>query len=241
MRLIDIQLKNYLMLCFIFYCFSNVFGQLPSNEEVLSLAITQKKASDSKDALPFVPAPGKKPKLYQGHYTSVYNTECLAICHFLQGRDFIQVALLLYKTKEGFWKNACWYYDNLYRVKVKDFNKDSVLEIILETKLNAGNRAYGSYKVISLLNQVQNVWYENNTVLGYETELLKKAIKGKQVSIDVKVSIIDSIPHLPCIIKERTTIGKFNQYTDSTGVKIDYENTYMEYVFRPNKYIPKID
>jgi hypothetical protein len=235
-----IQLQFYCLLL-LFACFnSNLLAQLPSNEEVMSLAITQKKATDSKDALPFTPAPGKKPTLFPGHYTSKYNTECLALCQFLQGRDFVQVALLLYKTKEGYWKNACWYYEPAYRVKVKDFNKDSVLEIILETRLNAGNRAYGSYKVISFLNQNSSVWYENNTVLGQDATLLRNCVKGKEVTKDVKVTIVDTISSMPCILKERTTIGKFNHFSDSTGAHFDYETSTKEYFFKEMKYIPAV-
>ncbi len=233
--------RHYYLLLLIFVINSTyVMAQLPSNEEVMALAITQKKATDSKDALPFTPAPGRRVKLYAGHFTSLYNTECLAVCSFLQGRDIIQTVLLLFKTQEGYWRNGCWYYENIYRVNVKDVNKDSVLEIILETKLNAGNRAFGNYKLISLLNLNQQVWYENHTVLGYDAVSLKNSVKGKEVSKDVKVTFIDSVAKAPCIIKERTTLGKFNHYSDSSGVNLEYSTSTIEYYFKEFKYIPKL-
>jgi hypothetical protein len=162
------------------------------------------------------------------------------VCSLLQGREVVQVVLLLYKNKEGYWKNGCWYYDNIYRLKVKDFNKDSILELILETKLNAGNRAYGNYKIISLINQNTNIWYENNSILGYEPTLLKNALKGKEITKDIKITFNDTLNSSPSIIKERIIIGKFNSYSDSTGVKLDFETKFQEYKFVENKYYPKL-
>lgn len=227
-----------LFLCLIQFLFTK--AQTPSIEEAISLVITQKKASDDKDAYPFTIATGTKPKLFPGHYTSKYNKECIVLCSLLQGREYIQVVLLLYQNKEGYWVNGCWYYDNVYRVKVKDFNRDDILELILETKINAGSKSYGNYKVISLLNQNTQVWYENNTVLGFDKNALKTTPQGKEITKDVKVSLVDSIPSQPIVIKERTTIGKFNNYTDSAGVKLIYETTYNEYKFAEFKYIPKV-
>ena len=55
--------RHYYLLLLIFVINSTyVMAQLPSNEEVMALAITQKKATDSKDALPFTPAPGRRVK-----------------------------------------------------------------------------------------------------------------------------------------------------------------------------------
>jgi hypothetical protein len=220
---------------------SNVLAQTPSLDEAISLVITQKKASDLKNALPFTIAPGSKPKFYPGHYTSIYNRECIVLCSLLQGRDITQIVLLLFKNKDGFWINGCWYYDNIYRLKVKDFNKDSILELILETKINSGNRAYGNYKVISLLNQKTSIWYENNTVLGIDQSAVKNAFKGNEITKDIKVTFVDSILNRPCVIKERTILGKFNSYNDSTGVKLDFTTNYQEYKFVENKYIPKLE
>ena len=220
---------------------SNVIAQTPSLDEAISLVITQKKASDLKNALPFTIAPGSKPKFYPGHYTSIYNRECIVVCSLLQGRDITQIVLLLFKNKDGFWINGCWYYDNIYRLKVKDFNKDSILELILETKINTGNRAYGNYKVISLLNQKTSIWYENNTVLGIDQSAVKNAFKGNEITKDIKVTFVDSILNRPCVIKERTILGKFNSYNDSTGVKLDFTTNYQEYKFVENKYIPKLE
>jgi hypothetical protein len=220
---------------------SNVLAQTPSLDEAISLVITQKKASDLKNALPFTIAPGSKPKFYPGHYTSIYNRECIVLCSLLQGRDITQIVLLLFKNKDGFWINGCWYYDNIYRLKVKDFNKDSILELILETKINTGNRAYGNYKVISLLNQKTSIWYENNTVLGIDQSAVKNAFKGNEITKDIKVTFVDSILNRPCVIKERTILGKFNSYNDSTGVKLDFTTNYQEYKFVENKYIPKLE
>jgi hypothetical protein len=220
---------------------SNVLAQTPSLDEAISLVITQKKASDLKNALPFTIAPGSKPKFYPGHYTSIYNRECIVVCSLLQGRDITQIVLLLFKNKDGFWINGCWYYDNIYRLKVKDFNKDSILELILETKINTGNRAYGNYKVISLLNQKTSIWYENNTVLGIDQSAVKNAFKGNEITKDIKVTFVDSILNRPCVIKERTILGKFNSYNDSTGVKLDFTTNYQEYKFVENKYIPKLE
>jgi hypothetical protein len=220
---------------------SNVIAQTPSLDEAISLVITQKKASDLKNALPFTIAPGSKPKFYPGHYTSIYNRECIVVCSLLQGRDITQIVLLLFKNKDGFWINGCWYYDNIYRLKVKDFNKDSILELILETKINSGNRAYGNYKVISLLNQKTSIWYENNTVLGIDQSAVKNAFKGNEITKDIKVTFVDSILNRPCVIKERTILGKFNSYNDSTGVKLDFTTNYQEYKFVENKYIPKLE
>jgi hypothetical protein len=220
---------------------SNVLAQTPSLDEAISLVITQKKASDLKNALPFTIAPGSKPKFYPGHYTSIYNRECIVVCSLLQGRDITQIVLLLFKNKDGFWINGCWYYDNIYRLKVKDFNKDSILELILETKINSGNRAYGNYKVISLLNQKTSIWYENNTVLGIDQSAVKNAFKGNEITKDIKVTFVDSILNRPCVIKERTILGKFNSYNDSTGVKLDFTTNYQEYKFVENKYIPKLE
>ena len=42
--------------------------------------------------------PPTKPKLYHGHYTSYFNNECIVVCSLLQGRDIIQVVLLLFKV-----------------------------------------------------------------------------------------------------------------------------------------------
>jgi hypothetical protein len=228
-------------LLFIFFDKEFSYAQVPSNDEAIALVITQKKASDSKNAPPFTLAPGSKPKFYPGHYTSYFNSECIVVCSLLQGRDIVQVVLLLFKNKEGFWINGCWYYDNIYRVKAKDFNKDSILELIVETKINAGNRAYGNYKVISLLNQNTTIWYENNTVLGIDQSALKNAPKGKEITKDIKVTFIDTIINMPCIIKERTILGKFNSDNDSTGVKLDFITNYQEYKFVENKYIPKLE
>lgn len=216
-------------------------AQKPSNEEAIALVITQKKASDSKDAPPFTVAPGSRLKLFPGHYTSFYNQECIVVCPLLQGRDIVQVVLLLFKNKDGFWVNGCWYYDNIYRLKVKDFNKDSILELILETKISSGNKTYGNYKVVSLLNQNTTYWYENNTVLGIENSLAKNTPKGKEVTRDVKVSLIDTIPNMPVLIKERTILGIFDQYSDSTGVKLKYETNYRMYKLIEDKYIIKIE
>lgn len=229
------------ILLFILTFQSSVLAQTPSLDEAISLVITQKKASDLKNALPFTIAPGSKPKFYPGHYTSIYNRECIVVCSLLQGRDITQIVLLLFKNKDGFWINGCWYYDNIYRLKVKDFNKDSILELILETKINSGNRAYGNYKVISLLNQKTSIWYENNTVLGIDQSAVKNAFKGNEITKDIKVTFVDSILNRPCVIKERTILGKFNSYNDSTGVKLDFTTNYQEYKFVENKYIPKLE
>lgn len=229
------------MLLFILTFQVNALAQTPGIDEAISLVITQKKASDSKDAPPFTIAPGSKPKFYPGHYTSYFNNECIVVCSLLQGRDIIQVVLLLFKNKDGFWINGCWYYDNIYRLKVKDFNKDSILELILETKISSGNRSYGNYKVISLLNQNTTIWYENSTVLGIDQSTLKKAPKGKEITKDIKVTFIDTIISRPCIINERTILGIFNSYNDSTGVKLDFNTNYQEYKFVENKYIPKLE
>jgi hypothetical protein len=237
-------MKQYIfifLLLFLFIIQTKSIAQLPSNNEVIALMITQKKASDLKNALPFTSAPGSTPKLYPGNYTSLYNHECLAVCSFLQGRDIIQVVLLLYKNKEGFWMNGCWYYDNIYRLKVKDFNKDDILELILETRLSAGNRTFGNYKVISLLNQNTTIWYENNTILGIDQGAVKNSQQGKEISRDIKVTLIDTIQNKPCVIKERTILGKFNSYTVSEGVKLDFETNYQEYRFAEHKYVPIID
>jgi hypothetical protein len=102
------------ILLFILVFQSNVLAQTPSLDEAISLVITQKKASDLKNALPFTIAPGSKPKFYPGHYTSIYNRECIVVCSLLQGRDITQIVLLLFKNKDGFWINGCWYYDNIY-------------------------------------------------------------------------------------------------------------------------------
>jgi hypothetical protein len=229
------------ILLFILIFQSSVLAQTPSLDEAISLVITQKKASDLKNALPFTIAPGSKPKFYPGHYTSIFNRECIVVCSLLQGRDITQIVLLLFKNKDGFWINGCWYYDNIYRLKVKDFNKDSILELILETKINSGNRAYGNYKVISLLNQKTSIWYENNTVLGIDQSAVKNAFKGNEITKDIKVTFVDSILNRPCVIKERTILGKFNSYNDSTGVKLDFTTNYQEYKFVENKYIPKLE
>lgn len=218
-----------------------VNAQVPGEEEAIGLVITQKKASDSKDAFPFTLAPGSKPKLLPGHYTNHFNNECLVICSFLQGREFVQVVLLLYQSNDGHWKNGCWYYDNIYRLKVKDLNKDAILELILETKINSGNRVYGNYKIISLLNQNTTIWYENSSILGVDQNSIRNTPKGKEITKDVKVTLIDSIQNLPVIIKERTTIARFNNYTDSAGVKFDYDTKVKEYRFVAEKYIPKLD
>ncbi len=233
----QIKVKLTLLLIFTFHVI--LMAQVPTNDEAISLVITQKKASDTKDAMPFTVAPGSRPKLFPGHYTSYYNTECIVVCSLLQGREIVQVVLLLYKSKEGYWKNGCWYYDNIYRLKVKDFNKDSILELILETKLYAGNRAYGNYKIISLLNQNTNTWYESSSILGYDPTSLKNALKGKEITKDIKITFNDSLYNAPSILKERTILGKFNSYSDSAGVKLDFETKYQEYKFVENKYYPK--
>lgn len=235
-RFITLQL-----LLFSLTCQKIALAQKPSEDEAIALVITQKKASDSKDALPFTLAPGSKPKLYPGHYTSYFNHECIVVCSLLQGRDIIQVVLLLFRNNAGFWVNGCWYYDNIYRLKVKDFNKDSINELILETKINSGSRSYGSYKVISLLNQNTAIWYENNTVLGIDPGTCKTAAKGKEITRDIKVTLLDTILNAPIVIKERTILGKFNHFNDSTGVKLDYETNYQSYHLAEHKYIPKID
>ena len=54
------------MLLFTLTFQANALAQTPSIDEAISLIITQKKASDSKDAPPFTLAPGTKPKLYPG-------------------------------------------------------------------------------------------------------------------------------------------------------------------------------
>jgi hypothetical protein len=234
------QLKVNLTLLFIFIFHVILMAQAPTSDEAISLVITQKKASDHKDAMPFTIAPGSRPKLFPGHYTSYYNTECIVVCSLLQGREVVQVVLLLYKSKEGYWKNGCWYYDNIYRLKVKDFNKDSVLELILETKLNAGNRAFGNYKIISLINQNTDIWYENSSILGYDPTSLKNALKGKEITKDIKITFNDTLNNAPSIIKERIILGKFNSYSDSTGVKLDFETKFQEYKFVENKYYPKL-
>jgi hypothetical protein len=235
------QPRILLLLCVLFACHAVVAQKGPSNDEILRLVIEQKKATDSKDAMPFTLAAGRSPKAYVGHYTSLYNNECLVICPLQQGRDFIQFVLLLYQTRQGYWQNGCWYFDNAERVKVKDFNKDSVLEVILETKINSGNRAFGNYKIISLLNLNQKIWYENKTELGIDHKSLMQAQKGKEVTMDVKVTIVDTIKSEPAILKERTIIGRFNSYSDSLGANLDYETKYRVYIFRENKYIPKLD
>lgn len=230
-----------LVILFVFVEQEISMAQVPGNEEAIALVITQKKACDSKDAPPFTLAPGTKPKLFPGHYTSIYNNECIVVCSLLQGRDIIQVVLLLFKNKEGYWVNGCWYYDNIYRLKVKDFDKDSILELILETKISSGNRTYGNYKVISLLNQNTYILYENNTMLGIDVNGVKNAPKGKEITKDIKVTLIDTIAKSPVIINERTILGKFNHYSDSLGVKLDYETIYQTYKLMEHKYIPKID
>jgi hypothetical protein len=158
----------------------------------------------------------------------------------LQGREIIQVVLLLYKNKEGFWINGCWYYDNIYRLKVKDFNKDSILELILETKISAGNRSFGNYKIISLLNQNNTIWYENNSLSGLELGTAIFAVKGKEITKDIKVTLIDTVFNVPSIIQVRTIYGKFNSYSDSIGVKLDYETHYESFKFFQQKYIPML-
>lgn len=216
-------------------------AQLPTIDEALSLVITQKKASDSRDEFPFAPAPGTKPKLYSGHFTSKYNEECIVTCSFLQGRDIKQVALLLYKNKEGYWKNGCWYFDNYYRLKFKDINKDSVLELLLETKINSGNKSYGSYKIISLMNQNTQILYENNSVLGFDSNSLKNEAIGKEVTKDLKVTLIDTVKNVPCMLKERIIKGTLKSYNDSTGAKLKYETIYQNYLFLDSKFVPKIE
>jgi hypothetical protein len=81
---------------------------------------------------------------------------------------------------------------------VKDFNKDSILEIILETRINAGSKTYAKYRIVSLLNQENKNWYENSAVLGHDPQSLKSAEIGKEVYRDVKVTIIDSVRYQPC-------------------------------------------
>jgi hypothetical protein len=235
------QLKILYLLLIVILNLGKVLAQKPSKEEAIALVITQKKASDSKDAFPFTLAPGSTPKMYPGHYTSRYNDECIVVCSLLQGRDIIQVVLLLFKNKDGFWVNGCWYYDNIYRLKVKDFNKDSILELILETKISSGNKTYGNYKVISLLNQNTTYWYENNTVLGINQSLSKNTPKGEEITKDIKISLIDTIQNLPVLIQERTILGRFDHYSDSTGVKLNYETNYQTYKLIENRYVPKIE
>jgi hypothetical protein len=36
-------------------------------------------------------------------------------------------------------------------------------------------------------------------------------------------------------------LGKFNSYTVSEGVKLDFETNYQEYRFAEHKYVPIID
>ena len=219
----------------------SAMSQVPTEEEAFRLIVTQKKATDYSGAPPFTKAPGAVPKFYPGHYTSLHNKECIVVHSLLQGRDIIQVALLLYQSEEGYWKNGCWYYDNLYRLKVKDFNKDSILEIILETRLNAGSKSYTKYHIVSFLNQENKSWYENSAVLGHDPQSLKNAEIGKEVYRDVKVTIIDSVSYQPCIIKERTTIGKFNGFADATRIKFNTETTYKFYQFKNFIYLPSAD
>jgi hypothetical protein len=229
------------ILLFIVNFRNDALAQKPSNNEAISLIITQKKASDPIDALPFTIAPGSNLKFYSGHYTSLHNEECIVVGSLLQGHEIIQVVLLLYKNKEGFWINGCWYYDNIYRLKVKDFNKDSILELILETKISAGNRSFGNYKIISLLNQNNTIWYENNSFSGIEEGTAKFATKGKEITKDIKASFIDTVITAPSLIQVRTISGKFNSYSDSIGVKLDYETHYESFKFFQQKYIPLIE
>lgn len=226
---------SLLLLCFLFNF--HVRAQLPSEEEVMSLLITQKKASDSKDDYPFIPAPGTKPKIYPGHYTSLYNEECMVTGSFLQGRDIKQVVLLLYKAKDGYWKNGCWYYDNYYRLKIRDLNRDSILELLLETKINSGNRSYGSYKILSLINLTMTVWYQNETFLGFDPKSVSTDPIGKEITRDVKVTIIDSVKTMPCEIKERTISGILAEKNESSGSKLDYRTSYAHYKFIEHRFI----
>ena len=235
------QHKIYFVLFFVFIARTITYAQVPSDEEILRLVIAQKKATDAKDAPPFNLAPGGKAKAYPGHYTSRYNVECIVVCPLTQGREYIQFVLLLYKTNAGFWENGCWYHDNAYRLKVKDLNKDAIQELIVETKISSGTRVFGNYKIISLLNQLPLIWYENNTFLGTEPGTLKDAVAGKEITRDVKVSFEEVSPDLPALLKERTTSGLFNSYSDSTGVKLDYETKNKEFKFIPYRYVPKIN
>jgi len=238
------MIKRQLFLLLLFIAIFTYEGRsqtAPSQDEIIRLVIEQKKATDSKDALPFTLAPGRAPKTYLGHYTSFYNTECIVVCPLQQGSNFIQCVLLLYKNNNGYWQNGCWYYNNVYRLKVKDLNKDMVQEIILETKTNAGGREFGNYKIISLLDQKQQIWYDNNTILGIDNIALKNIQKGSEVTKDIKITFVDSSNVIPATIKERTIIGRYNSYTDSLGAKIDYQTIYQEYNFRDFRYIPKID
>jgi hypothetical protein len=231
--------KCVLLLCLIFPEW--VSAQLPTDEEAFRLIITQKKATDYGEAFPFTQAPGAKPKYLPGHYTSAHNEECIVLYSLLQGREIKQIALLLYKSKDGYWKNGCWFYDNLYRLKVKDFNKDSILEIILETRINAGSKTYASYRIISFLNQNYQVWYENSSVLGYDPKQPKNTPIGKELYRDVKVTVVDSLPQQPCVIKERTIIGTFNGFADSTRVNVNTETRHKYYQFKSFVYVPFAD
>lgn len=236
------QHKIYFVLFFVFIARTITYAQVvPNDEDILRLVIAQKKATDAKDAPPFNLAPGGKPKVYPGHFTSGYNDECIVICPLTQGREYLQFVLLLYKTKAGFWENGCWYYDNAYRIKVKDFNKDAIQELVLETKISSGTKVFGNYKIISFLNQQPLIWYENNTLLGTDPAALKNTLKGKEITKDVKVSFEEITPELPVILKERTTLGLFNSYSDSSGVKLDYETKRIDYKFIPYRYVPKIN
>jgi hypothetical protein len=84
------------------------------------------------------------------------------------------------------------------------------------------------------------IWYENNSVQGIDKNTIKNAVKGKEITKDVKVNLVDSIAIYPIVINERIIIGKLNNYTDSLGAKLDYETIYTEYKFLDYKYVPTI-
>ena len=64
-------------------------------------------------------------------------------------------------------------------------------------------------------------------------------VDTKITPIDFKITFNDSLYNAPSILKERTILGKFNSYSDSAGVKLDFETKYQEYKFVENKYYPK--
>jgi hydroxymethylpyrimidine pyrophosphatase-like HAD family hydrolase len=178
-------------------------------------------------------------KHYLGNYTSQYNNECIVVCPLQQGRIYLQFVLLLYKNKQGDWQNGCWYYENIYRLKTQDLNKDSIQELIVETKDISGSRVFGKYKIISLINLNENIWYENNTLLGtISNNDYKKTSKNLEITRDIKVSIVDSKDNLPNMLKERKTIGYFNSFTDSLGLKLDYKTNTNVYKFENFKFVP---
>jgi hypothetical protein len=230
--------KQQLVLLLLLVLKIQVKAQAPSEEEIFRLVIEQKKSTDPKDALPFIKAPGQKSKYYLGHYTSLSNDECIVVCPLQQGRNYLQFVLLLIKNKQGYWQNGGWYYENIYRLKTQDLNKDSIKELIIETKDIAANRVFGKYKIISLINLNEKIWYENNTLMGANNNSdYKNTSKGIEITRDIKVTIIDSINNKPSLIKERTTIGYFNSFSDTTGLKLDYKTKTKEFKFENFKYL----